>query len=159
MERRRIRTAIVAMVGCDNGVDHDAVMYMGGGGDSHIVHRINRFSKTHMTREYQFEVDFACSLWFAISFLIVLIPLVVPDGAIGLCLQLLSSCSAFLPIRPVPFAIFAADANACVQRTISHWPKPIDCIWASLYLAYFFGGMLTYILVSMSAAKIDYKGE
>ena len=100
-----------------------------------------------MTREYQFEVDFACSLWFAISFLTVLVPLVVPDGAIGLCLQLLSSCSAFLPIRPVPFAIFAADANACVQRTISHWPKPIDCIWASLYLTYFFGGMLTYILI------------
>ena len=69
-------------------------------------------------------------------------------------------CSV-LPIRPVPFAIFAADANACVQRTISHWPKPIDCIWASLYLAYFFGGMLTYILISASAAKIDYnyKGE
>ena len=53
MERRRIRTAIVAMVGYDNGVDHDAVMYMGGGSDSHIVHRINRFSETHMTREYQ----------------------------------------------------------------------------------------------------------
>ena len=83
MELRRIRTAIVAMVGCDNGVDHDAVMYMGGG-DSHIVHRINRFSETHMTREYQFEVDFACCLWFAISFLTVLIPLVVPDGAIHL---------------------------------------------------------------------------
>ena len=80
MERRRIRTAIVAMVGYDNGVDHDAVMYMGGG-DSHIVHRINRFSETHMTREYQFEVDFACCLWFAISFLTVLIPLVVPGGA------------------------------------------------------------------------------